>query len=54
MVLILFYCVFFFFSAESHEIHDAELSARVLRLINVIDSGLHSQVIEKKKMVLVS
>ncbi|KAF7116640.1 hypothetical protein RHSIM_RhsimUnG0020700 [Rhododendron simsii] len=30
-------------SAESHEIHDAELSARVLRLINVIDSGLHSQ-----------
>lgn len=38
----------FFFSAESHEIHDAELSARVLRLINVIDSGLHSQVIKKK------
>ncbi|XAR48327.1 hypothetical protein NMG60_11031103 [Bertholletia excelsa] len=30
-------------SAESHEIRDAELSARVLRLINVTDSGLHSQ-----------
>ncbi|GFZ09350.1 ARM repeat superfamily protein [Actinidia rufa] len=30
-------------SADSHEIQDAELSARVLRLINVIDSGLHSQ-----------
>ncbi|GMQ04649.1 hypothetical protein CsSME_00049996 [Camellia sinensis var. sinensis] len=32
-------------SAESYEIHDAELSARVLRLINVTDSGLHSQVL---------
>ncbi|KAL7225616.1 hypothetical protein ACSBR1_020889 [Camellia fascicularis] len=30
-------------SAESYEIRDAELSARVLRLINVTDSGLHSQ-----------
>lgn len=32
------------FSGESQEIHDAELSARVLRLINVTDSGLRSQV----------
>lgn len=30
-------------STESHETRDAELSARVLRLINVTDSGLHSQ-----------
>ncbi|KAK4410871.1 Exportin-7-B [Sesamum angolense] len=31
------------FSAESQEVIDAELSARVLRLVNVADSGLHSQ-----------
>ncbi|KAK4339080.1 hypothetical protein RND71_040542 [Anisodus tanguticus] len=31
------------YSGESQEIHDAELSARVLRLINVTDSGLRSQ-----------
>ncbi|CAH9069015.1 unnamed protein product [Cuscuta epithymum] len=31
------------YSGESHEIHDAELSARVLRLINIADSGLHTQ-----------
>ncbi|KAK4414267.1 Exportin-7 [Sesamum alatum] len=30
-------------SAESQEVIDAELSARVLRLVNVADSGLHSQ-----------
>ncbi|KAM0944113.1 putative importin-beta domain, armadillo-like helical, exportin [Dioscorea sansibarensis] len=30
-------------STESQEIIDAELAARVLRLINVTDSGLHSQ-----------
>ncbi|GAB2238779.1 hypothetical protein Droror1_Dr00024692 [Drosera rotundifolia] len=30
-------------SAESQEVIDAELSARVLQLINVTDSGLHSQ-----------
>ncbi|KAF9587660.1 hypothetical protein IFM89_004492 [Coptis chinensis] len=30
-------------SAESQEIIDAELSARVLQLINVTDSGLHTQ-----------
>ncbi|KAL6562813.1 hypothetical protein OROHE_005400 [Orobanche hederae] len=30
-------------SAESQEVLDAELSARVLRLVNVADSGLHSQ-----------
>ncbi|XP_059653720.1 uncharacterized protein LOC132300582 isoform X1 [Cornus florida] len=30
-------------SADSQEVLDAELSARVLRLINVTDSGLHSQ-----------
>ncbi|KAI8010275.1 hypothetical protein LOK49_LG06G00612, partial [Camellia lanceoleosa] len=34
-----------FLSAESYEIHDAELSTPVLRLINVTDSGLHSQVL---------
>ncbi|KAK4380187.1 hypothetical protein RND71_002049 [Anisodus tanguticus] len=31
------------YSGESQEIQDAELSARVLRLINVTDSGLRSQ-----------
>ncbi|WMV09109.1 hypothetical protein MTR67_002494 [Solanum verrucosum] len=31
------------YSGESQEIHDAELSARVLQLINVTDSGLRSQ-----------
>lgn len=35
---------FFNISGESQEIHDAELSARVLRLINITDSGLHTQV----------
>ncbi|XP_024018068.1 exportin-7 isoform X3 [Morus notabilis] len=30
-------------SSESQEVLDAELSARVLQLINVTDSGLHSQ-----------
>lgn len=30
-------------SVESQEVLDAELSARVLRLVNVADSGLHSQ-----------
>ncbi|XWS08203.1 hypothetical protein CRYUN_Cryun41cG0059600 [Craigia yunnanensis] len=30
-------------SVESQEVFDAELSARVLQLINVTDSGLHSQ-----------
>ncbi|KAL9265012.1 Exportin-7-B-like protein [Drosera capensis] len=30
-------------SADSQEVIDAELSARVLQLINVTDSGLHSQ-----------
>lgn len=29
---------------ESQEVLDAELSARVLQLINVTDNGLHSQV----------
>jgi exportin-7 len=32
------------FSAESQEVLDAEISARVLQLINVTDSGVHSQV----------
>lgn len=31
-------------SVESQEVFDAELSARVLQLINVTDSGLHGQV----------
>ncbi|KAI9093648.1 hypothetical protein K1719_027097 [Acacia pycnantha] len=31
------------FSGESHEILDAEISARVLQLINITDSGLHSR-----------
>ena len=31
-------------SAESQELFDAELSARILQLINVTDSGVHSQV----------
>lgn len=30
-------------SVESQEVFDAELSARVLQLINVTDSGLHGQ-----------
>ena len=32
------------YSAESQEVIDAELAARVLRLVNVADSGLHNQV----------
>ncbi|GMP96394.1 hypothetical protein CsSME_00045060 [Camellia sinensis var. sinensis] len=39
-------------SMESYEIRDAELSARVLRLINVTDSGLHS--INRKNGHLIS
>lgn len=35
---------FFLCSAESQEVLDAELSARILQLINVTDSGVHSQV----------
>ncbi|XP_019186699.1 PREDICTED: exportin-7-like isoform X2 [Ipomoea nil] len=31
------------YSGESQEIHDAELSACVLLLINITDSGLHTQ-----------
>ncbi|KAI8031823.1 hypothetical protein LOK49_LG01G03758 [Camellia lanceoleosa] len=42
----------FFFSVESYEICDAELSALVLRLINVTDSGLHS--INRKNGHLIS
>lgn len=38
---------------DSQEVIDAELSARVLRLINVTDSGLHSQVDQQKKGCLV-
>lgn len=34
-------------SMESQEVLDAELSARVLQLINVTDSGLHSQVYQE-------
>lgn len=32
---------------------DAELSARVLQLINVTDSGLHSQVEQLQEMYLI-
>ncbi|GMP60664.1 hypothetical protein CsSME_00023427 [Camellia sinensis var. sinensis] len=39
-------------SVESYEIRDAELSARVLRLINVTDSRLHS--IDRKNGHLIS
>ncbi|RZR98205.1 hypothetical protein BHM03_00027520 [Ensete ventricosum] len=35
-------------SMESQELIDAELAARVLQLINITDSGLHSQVKRKK------
>lgn len=31
-------------SVESQEVLDAEIAARVLQLINVTDSGVHSQV----------
>lgn len=31
-------------SVETQEVLDAELSARVLQLVNVMDSGLHTQV----------
>jgi len=34
-------------SVESQEVLDAELSARVLQLINVTDSGIHSQVYQQ-------
>lgn len=41
----IFLCfTFFLCSAESQEVLDAELSARILQLINVTDSGVHSQV----------
>lgn len=30
-------------TVESHDVRDAELSARVMRLLNVTDSGIHSQ-----------
>lgn len=40
--------VFFSYSTESQELIDAELAARVLQLINITDSGLHSQVKRKK------
>ena len=41
----LFLFSFFLYSTESsQELIDAELAARVLQLINVTDSGLHSQV----------
>jgi hypothetical protein len=39
-----FSLLFLICSVESQEVLDAELSARVLQLINVTDSGLHSQV----------
>ena len=39
MVVILLYC-----SSESQEVIDAELSARVLQLVKVMDSGLHGEV----------
>lgn len=40
-----FYCsIFLPCSVESQEVFDAELSARILQLINVTDSGVHSQV----------
>lgn len=35
---------------ESQEVIDAELSARVLRLVNVADSGVHSQVDQQEKI----
>lgn len=35
---------FIMYSMDSQEVLDAEISARVLQLINVTDSGLHCQV----------
>ena len=35
---------FFFCSQESQELIDAELSARVLKLISMTDTGAHAQV----------
>ena len=43
MILLSSLCYIFNCSVESQEVLDAELSARVLRLINVTDSGMHSQ-----------
>ncbi|KAG7020193.1 Exportin-7 [Cucurbita argyrosperma subsp. argyrosperma] len=39
-------------SVESQEVLDAELSARVLQLINVTDNGLHSQIVSHKITIL--
>jgi len=41
---ILIYLLFLYSTESSQELIDAELAARVLQLINVTDSGLHSQV----------
>jgi hypothetical protein len=38
-------------SVESQEVFDAELSARVLQVINVTDSGLHGQVDKQESPV---
>lgn len=40
-------------SVESQEVIDAELAARVLRLVNVADSGLHSQVNHQITRILI-
>lgn len=54
IVIFCYFDKFFFFvvyiscSVESQEVLDAELSARVLQLINVTDNGLHSQVYQLK------
>jgi hypothetical protein len=38
------YLWFLYYSGESNEVLDAEISACVLQLINVTDSGIHNKV----------
>lgn len=42
-----------FCSAESHELIDAELAARVLQLINITDSGIHHQVLPFEFLIFI-
>ena len=38
------YLWFLYYSGESHEVLDAEISACVLQLINITDTGVHNKV----------
>jgi len=48
LFVVLFSWGIYICSLESQEVLDAELSARVLQLINVTDNGIHSQVLAQR------